>query len=394
MSRSYDCADDDQRKEGVADAASTVRRGELVVLPTDTVYGIGADAFSPPAVTALRTAKGRGRDMPAPVLVGSVRAAQALIEDLGSHGQDLIEEFWPGPLTIVCAATPSLSWDLGDTKGTVAVRMPMHPIALELLKETGPMAVSSANLTGNAPATTAADAAEQLGDSVAVYLDGGPCADEVPSTIVDLTYAVPRVLRIGAIPIERLRSVCGTVIGVSGPRSKKSTPAEEADADTEAESTTAADSTGQKADAADSAERSATGGSGPATEGAEQAATGDSGAASAASAEAAAAPTAAESGVGTAADDVDTAAAAAASDRPASATESAAAAPDTAPDDAAATAAAAAASDRPTSVGEPTPAESGANGSAHSSVKSDHGGTAAERAASDSAEKTDDDVAR
>ncbi|MFC3995079.1 L-threonylcarbamoyladenylate synthase [Nocardiopsis sediminis] len=215
MSRSYDCADDKARAEGIADAASTVRRGELVVLPTDTVYGIGADAFSPAAVAGLLEAKGRGRDMPPPVLVGSVRAAHALIEDLGTHGQDLIDEFWPGPLTIVCTATQSLSWDLGDTKGTVAVRMPMHPVALELLKEVGPMAVSSANLSGRPAAGTAEDAEAQLGDRVGVYLDAGACAESEPSTIVDLTYAVPRVLRSGAIPIDRLRAVCGTVIGES-----------------------------------------------------------------------------------------------------------------------------------------------------------------------------------
>lgn len=107
MSRRYDCADDEQRKAGIADAASTVRRGELVVLPTDTVYGVGADAFNPAAVTALRNAKQRGREHPPAVLVGTVRAAQALIDDLGKYGQDLIEEFWPGPLTLVCAATPA-----------------------------------------------------------------------------------------------------------------------------------------------------------------------------------------------------------------------------------------------------------------------------------------------
>ncbi|GAA1756631.1 L-threonylcarbamoyladenylate synthase [Streptomonospora arabica] len=222
MSRSYDCADAQGRKDGIADAASSVRRGELVVLPTDTVYGIGADAFSPAAVSALLDAKGRGRDMPPPVLVGSVRAAQALIEDLGNYGQDLIEEFWPGPLTIVCAAAPSLSWDLGDTKGTVAVRMPMHPVALELLKEVGPMAVSSANLSGHPAATTAQEAEKQLGDAAAAYLDGGACEDDVPSTIVDLTYAVPRVLRDGAISVQRLRAVCGTVIGVPKRRSTAS----------------------------------------------------------------------------------------------------------------------------------------------------------------------------
>ncbi|MBB4933734.1 tRNA threonylcarbamoyl adenosine modification protein (Sua5/YciO/YrdC/YwlC family) [Lipingzhangella halophila] len=213
MSRSYDCADDARRKEGIADAASAVRRGELVVLPTDTVYGIGTDAFNPGAVAGLLKAKGRGRDMPPPVLVGSVRAAQALVEDFGRHGRDLVDEFWPGPLTVVCAATPSLSWDLGDTKGTVAVRMPLQPVALDLLKEVGPTAVSSANVHGQPPATTAEDAAGQLGESVAVYLDGGPCESDIPSTIVDLTYAVPRLLRAGGIPIERLREVCGTVLG-------------------------------------------------------------------------------------------------------------------------------------------------------------------------------------
>ena len=151
-------------------------KGDLVVLPTDTVYGIGADAFRPAAVDSLLAAKGRGRDMPPPVLVGSVRAASALVEDLGPYGQELIDEFWPGGLTLICRASRSLNWDLGETKGTVAVRMPQDPVALELLAQTGPMAVSSANLTGQPAATTAAGAREQLGDLVEVYLDGGPCA--------------------------------------------------------------------------------------------------------------------------------------------------------------------------------------------------------------------------
>ena len=213
MSRIYDCADETARKDGIVDAASAVRKGELVVLPTDTVYGIGTDAFSPKAVADLLAAKGRGREMPPPVLVGSMRAATALIDDLGTHGRDLMEEFWPGPLTLVCTATPSLSWDLGDTKGTVAVRMPMDPVALELLKEVGPMAVSSANKSGQPAAATMEEALEQLGDDIAVYLDGGESDAPVASTIVDLTYAVPRVLRAGAISIEQLRGVCGTVIG-------------------------------------------------------------------------------------------------------------------------------------------------------------------------------------
>src|SRR6202161_2646330 len=194
MSAWFDCSDETQRAGGLAAAATPVLPGELVVLPTDTVYGVGADAFSPAAVSRLLAAKGRGREMPPPVLVGSVRAASALVEDLGSWGQQLIDEFCPGGLTIVCRAQRTLSWDLGDTKGTVAVRMPEDPVALALLKETGPMAVTSANLTGQPAATTAQQAREQLGDSVAVYLDGGPSAGGQGSAIVELTRVVPRIV--------------------------------------------------------------------------------------------------------------------------------------------------------------------------------------------------------
>ncbi|WP_326636505.1 L-threonylcarbamoyladenylate synthase [Streptosporangium sp. NBC_01755] len=217
MSRRFDCIDAEQRAAGLVEAASAVRRGELVVLPTDTVYGIGADAFTPAAVSALLEAKGRGRDMPVPVLVGTVRAANALVENLGPYGQDLVDAFWPGPLTLICRANRSLSWDLGDAKGTVAIRMPLHAVALDLLKETGPMAVSSANRSGAPAATGAADAEKQLGDSVSVYLDAGPCESGTPSTILDLTTAVPRLLRRGAITVEKLRGVIGYVATDEGP---------------------------------------------------------------------------------------------------------------------------------------------------------------------------------
>ena len=207
MSARYDCTEAAQRATGLAEAAASLRKGDLAVIPTDTVYGLAADAFSPPAVTGLLTAKGRDRQMPPPVLVGTVRAATALVEDLNAFAKDLIDEFWPGPLTLVMRANRSLIWDLGDTKGTVAVRMPLHEIALELLKETGPLAVSSANRSGAPPATTAADAEAQLGEAVAVYLDGGPCSADVPSTIVDLTGVVPKLLRPGVISVARLREV-------------------------------------------------------------------------------------------------------------------------------------------------------------------------------------------
>ena len=207
MSARYDSADTQQRDEGLVAAVSAVQEGHLVVLPTDTVYGVGADAFNPKAVTDLLAAKGRGRNMPPPVLVGSVRAAAALTESLGAFGQDLIDEFWPGPLTLVFRSSPTLMWDLGDTMGTVAVRMPLHPIALDLLRRTGPMAVSSANRHSLPAATTADEAQTQLGDAISVYLDGGPCADNVPSTILDLTGTVPRLLRAGALSVDDLRKV-------------------------------------------------------------------------------------------------------------------------------------------------------------------------------------------
>ena len=212
MSRSYDCSEPMERTRGIAEAVSAVRRGELIVLPTDTVYGVGADAFTPAAVNALLDAKGRGRDMPAPVLVGTVRAAQALIEDFGTYGQDLVDEFWPGALTLVCRANSTLAWDLGDAKGTVAIRMPLHQLTLELLKETGPLAVSSANRSGAPPARTSGDAEAQLGESIEVYLDDGASGDAEPSSIVDLTGAVPRLLRAGAISEDRLREVCGVLL--------------------------------------------------------------------------------------------------------------------------------------------------------------------------------------
>jgi len=207
MSARYDCADAQQRDEGLTAAMTAVQEGKLVVLPTDTVYGLGADAFQPDAVTALLAAKGRGRSMPPPVLVGTVRAASALAESLGAYGQDLIDEFWPGPLTLVFRSSPTLQWDLGDALGTVALRMPMDPIALDLLRRTGPLAVSSANKHGKPAATTAGEAQAQLGDAIDVYLDGGPSSDNVPSTILDLTGTVPRMLRAGAISIDDLRKI-------------------------------------------------------------------------------------------------------------------------------------------------------------------------------------------
>lgn len=189
------------------EAVHVVQRGGLVVLPTDTVYGIGADAFDADAVAALLAAKGRGRQMPPPVLVGSLATLDGLATDVPDGARALATRFWPGALTLILTAQPSLAWDLGETFGTVALRMPDHPTALALLARTGPMAVSSANRTGSPAAVTAQDAHDQLGTSVQIYLDAGDAPGGVASTIVDATGPVLRVVRAGAISLDELNTV-------------------------------------------------------------------------------------------------------------------------------------------------------------------------------------------
>ncbi len=212
MSVVYDCAREPDRTDGLAAAASAVRAGRHVVIPTDTVYGIGADAFSSTAVRSLLTAKNRGPDMPVGVLVGSWSTIDGLVLSVPRPARLLIEAFWPGDVSIVLPHAPSLSWDIGSSGGTVMVRMPLHPVAIELLREVGPMAVSSANVSGKAPATSADDAKAQLGESVAVYLDGGPSGDPVPSTVVDLSGDEPVVLREGAVSVAAISEALGSEV--------------------------------------------------------------------------------------------------------------------------------------------------------------------------------------
>ncbi len=195
---------DESREEAISSASVAVQRGELVVLPTDTVYGIGADAFDATAVQALLDAKGRGREMPPPVLISSATTLDALATGVPEYARQLVDRFWPGPLTIVCNQQRSLQWDLGETRGTVAIRMPHHPVAIELLERTGPMAVSSANLTGHPAATDADQAEEMLADAVAVIIDDGPSPGGAASTIVDVRGKNGRILRTGAISLEEL----------------------------------------------------------------------------------------------------------------------------------------------------------------------------------------------
>ncbi|MCB1290649.1 L-threonylcarbamoyladenylate synthase [Mycolicibacterium sp.] len=209
MTQLFDCRDPADRSGAITAAASAVKSGRLVVMPTDTVYGIGADAFDSQAVAALLAAKGRGRDMPVGVLVGSWHTIEGLVYYVPDNARELIRAFWPGALSLVVEQAPSLQWDLGDARGTVMLRMPLQPVALELLRQTGPMAVSSANVSGRPPATTAAEAQHQLGDLVDVYLDGGASAQQAASTILDLTGPSPRILREGPVSAQALAAVLG-----------------------------------------------------------------------------------------------------------------------------------------------------------------------------------------
>ncbi|MDF0514766.1 L-threonylcarbamoyladenylate synthase [Agromyces sp. H3Y2-19a] len=224
MTATYDCSVDSQLLTGMRLARGAIGRGELVVLPTDTVYGVAADAFNAKAVARLLEAKGRERTSPPPVLIPGLPTLDALATEVPPAVRDLVAEFWPGGLTVILRAQPSLQWDLGETRGTVALRMPANPIALELLSETGPLAVSSANLSGMPSATTAGAAVEMLGESVAVYLDGGEAGTgyeaigdrpgDTSSTIVDATGltesgGVLRIVRAGVVSRERIAAVVG-----------------------------------------------------------------------------------------------------------------------------------------------------------------------------------------
>lgn len=214
MSTVYDCSSALQKAAGFTAAKEAFARSGLVVLPTDTVYGLAADAFDPAAARRLLRAKGRGRSMPIPILVGAADTLQALTTALSAPARDLAEAFWPGGLTLICRQQPSLRWDLGDSRGTVAVRMPDQVVALDLLAETGPLAVSSANLTSRPPATIVAEAQAMLGDGVDVYLDDGATPGLVPSSIVDVTGDGPRLVRAGVLSLEALQVVVPTLQAV------------------------------------------------------------------------------------------------------------------------------------------------------------------------------------
>ena len=222
--------------EGIDHATAAIAAGECIVLPTDTVYGIGADALSATAVQGLLNAKQRGRDLPPPVLIAEPAILRSLAAEVTDHTAALAHAFWPGALTLVVAAPANLRMDLGDRGDTIAVRIPDHEFTRELLRATGPLAVSSANTHGNPAATTAAEALQQLGEAVAVYLEAGDGSGPVPSTIVDVTCDPPRVLREGRITREQLIEVVGVLAEDAPPAEPEDEPTAAGDADEALES--------------------------------------------------------------------------------------------------------------------------------------------------------------
>jgi tRNA threonylcarbamoyl adenosine modification protein (Sua5/YciO/YrdC/YwlC family) len=189
----------------VDDAADALARGELVVLPTDTVYGLAARPDVPGATERVFVAKSRPRTLTLPVLVADLAAARD-VAVLGETAERAARAWWPGAATLVLPRTPrSRAWDLGDERDTLGVRVPDEPLALDLLRTTGPLAVTSANRSGDPPGRTCEELVEVFGDAVAVYLCKDDPLDGVPSAVLDLTVSPPTVLRPGGLPAEGLR---------------------------------------------------------------------------------------------------------------------------------------------------------------------------------------------
>lgn len=180
-------------------AEKALRAGQLVGLPTDTVYGLAADAFHTGAADRLFAAKRRPRDVDLPVLVADIEQVDLLATGVPASARALMERYWPGALTLVLPRNPDVQADLGDDDMTIGLRCPDHEIARELCRRVGPLATTSANLHGQPTATTAQEVAALFGPTVPVVLDGGTCAG-APSTVLDCTGDVPKLLREGRIP--------------------------------------------------------------------------------------------------------------------------------------------------------------------------------------------------
>lgn len=200
---------DAERNRGLVAAKAALTRGECVVMPTDTGYGLAANPFVPSGLDSLFKAKQRDRGMPVPVFVANLDAALALSYNLSEKGKLLMAKFWPGALTVIVKAHPTLKWDLADPENTIALRIPLNRTALELLTQTGPLGVTTANVSDRPAATDVESAKEQFGSLVSVYLDAGISVGNQPSTIIDATKDHLRLVRAGALSVSEIVEVIG-----------------------------------------------------------------------------------------------------------------------------------------------------------------------------------------
>ncbi len=201
-----------ERERALTVAASAMRRGDLVVVPTESMYAIATDAFSARGTSALRALKHTAAGVGLPVMVPSPTTLAGIATGVLGPTHDLVEAFWPGPLTLVVNAQPTLMWDIGE-RSRVSVRMPIHPFMLALLAVTGPAVVTGANLPGMEALRDPEACEEQLEDHVSVILDAGTLSAQMPaSTVVDVTGETPVLLRHGGYSLEEIRAVCPDVV--------------------------------------------------------------------------------------------------------------------------------------------------------------------------------------
>lgn len=216
MIRRFDACVPEELQRGIEAATSALRRGELVVVPTESAYGIAADAFRADGLSRLRHLKNRGRELPIPVMIGQTTTVDGLVSSLSEDARTLMAAFWPGLLTIVGTAQGSLSWEVGPLNDpTVSVRMPLHPVAWRLARSVGPLALTGANVAGADLPLTCDEAAAQFSNAVSVYLDAGACEPGPPSSVVDVTTSPPTLLREGAVSLTELREVCPQLSAVA-----------------------------------------------------------------------------------------------------------------------------------------------------------------------------------
>lgn len=195
-------------------ARRLLREGEVVAFPTDTLYGVGAVAFEPYAVRQIFKVKNRPADKAIPVFITQIDDLSQVAKHVPNAAWPLLQKFWPGALTVVLPKVAALPADVTAGQNTVAVRIPDHPMSLELVRQVGrPLAVTSANLSGHANPASAQDVAEQLAGRLPLILDGGPSPSAQASTIIDLSVSPPRVLRTGPISVEQLRDYLPDLIG-------------------------------------------------------------------------------------------------------------------------------------------------------------------------------------